>query len=63
MDEPGRFPRSFAESCKNMNRVWLFATGMVIGLTLVLGAGWVWMNQNYQYNGVVIDPLFTARSA
>lgn len=39
-----------------MNKVWLFATGMVIGLALILGAGWVWMDRNYQYNGVVIDP-------
>jgi protein SCO1/2 len=39
-----------------MNKIWLFVTGLILGLALILGAGWVWMNRNYQYNGVVIDP-------
>jgi protein SCO1/2 len=43
-----------------MNKVWLFGTGIVIGLALVLTAGWVLLTGNYQYNGVVIDPPATA---
>jgi protein SCO1/2 len=39
-----------------MNKIWLFGTGVVIGLALVLMAGWVLLNKNYTYNGVVIDP-------
>jgi protein SCO1/2 len=39
-----------------MNKVWLFGTGVIIGLALVLGAGWVLLTGDYRYNGVVIDP-------
>src|SRR5512141_3524911 len=39
-----------------MNRFWLFGTALMVGLTLALGGGWWWLNRNYQYQGVVIDP-------
>lgn len=40
-----------------MNKIWLFGTGLVIGLALVLGAGWALLDRNYTYNGVVVvDP-------
>jgi protein SCO1 len=39
-----------------MNRLWLFVTSLVFGLALALGGGWWWLNRNYQFQGVLIDP-------
>lgn len=39
-----------------MNRLWLFGTSLIVGLTLaVVGGVWL-LDRNYQYQGVVIDP-------
>lgn len=39
-----------------MNRIWLFGTSLIIGLTLALLGSWWLLNRNYEYQGVVIDP-------
>ncbi len=39
-----------------MNRIWLFGTSLITGLTLVLLGAWWLLDRNYQYQGVVIDP-------
>lgn len=39
-----------------MNKIWLYSTGLIIGLALALTAGWLLLTGEYEYNGVVIDP-------
>jgi protein SCO1/2 len=39
-----------------MNKIGLLGSGVVIGLALTLAAGWFFLNQNYRYQGVVIEP-------
>jgi len=39
-----------------MNRLWIFVTGLMIGLTAVLVAGWYIFGKEYRYQGVLIDP-------
>lgn len=39
-----------------MNRVWLFASALVVGMLLTVGGVWWWLNRTYQFQGVVIDP-------
>ncbi len=39
-----------------MNRLWVFGTGVVIGLAAILAAGWVILSREYRYQGVLIDP-------
>jgi protein SCO1/2 len=39
-----------------MNKIWLLAVGVVVGLALTLAAGWYFLNRNYRYQGVVIEP-------
>jgi protein SCO1 len=39
-----------------MNRIWFIGTGVVIGLALTLVIGWYLLDQNYRYQGAVIEP-------
>jgi protein SCO1/2 len=39
-----------------MQRFWYIGIGVVIGLAATLGAGWIFFDQNYTYQGVLIDP-------
>jgi protein SCO1 len=43
-----------------MNKVWLLVTGVVMGLALTLVVGWYYLEQNYRYQGAVIDPPASA---
>ena len=39
-----------------MNKVWFLVSGVVIGLSLTLVAGWYFLDQNYRYQGAIIEP-------
>lgn len=39
-----------------MRSLWIIGIGVVIGLVATLAAGWIFFDQNYTYQGVLIDP-------
>jgi protein SCO1 len=43
-----------------MNKLGLIGIGILVGLAITLAGGWFYLNQNYQYHGVLIDPPVSA---
>lgn len=39
-----------------MNKIWFLGMGIAIGLALTLAGGWYLLEQNYRYQGAVIEP-------